>query len=189
MHHCYFKKPVLRNMSSGCFLYRGTFLQFPPWRPLKPPFCATAAVAWRRLTFPVSPRRNPPWLSRKLKPSFLQGTFPQASASPNLNKLALSEHTWPFPCRISAIASPVHASCLHHRNWFQPLSPQLERNPPHAGTPSTLFSLDPTAATLQHCRCPVIMSSVQKPSSLLIFLPRCVYPGVGIVIENISSAF
>lgn len=69
----------------------GPFLSVPLRGPLKPPFCA--AAAWRCLTFPLSPRRNPPWLPRKPKPSFLHGTFPQALASPNLNKLALSEHT------------------------------------------------------------------------------------------------
>ena len=103
----------------------GPFFSLAPiqW-PLKPLlFPATAAVAWRLLTFCLSPHRNPPLLSRKLKPSFLRGTFTQASASPDLNKLVLSEHTWPCPCRISVIASLMHASCLDHRNRFQPLSP------------------------------------------------------------------
>lgn len=102
------------------------------------PFCSLAPIQWPLKPLSVSsycccgleapdlpslPHRNPPLLSRKLKPSFLRGTFTQASASPNLNKLALPEHTWPCPCRISVIASLMHASCLDHRNRFQPLSP------------------------------------------------------------------
>lgn len=46
------------------------------------------------------------------------------------------------------------------------------------------FSLRLITITPQLSSCSIIMSSMQKPSSVLIFLLHCVYSGVSIVIEN-----